>query len=137
MPFISILNWMLLNTTSIILINMFLYPSICKAEKTKSQSNLSKVLIHFTDTLIMSRLLKVLLKYLKLFFFVLATEWLSSIIVSNICCNRFLSSMWVCILQYFFITIFIYDIFKYFFWIDSYSGSSNHGASPSPRVINI
>ena len=43
-PFILILDWMLVNTTLIMRMNLTPYPNICKSEEIKSQSTLPKTL---------------------------------------------------------------------------------------------
>ena len=45
MQFTLILDWMLVNATLIVRMNLSPYPNFCKAEKTKSQATLSKIFI--------------------------------------------------------------------------------------------
>ena len=46
--FILVLDWILVNVSLIMRMNLSSQPNFCRAEKKKSQSNLSKVFIQFT-----------------------------------------------------------------------------------------
>ena len=78
--------------------NLSPYPNFCKAEKIKSQSTLSKAfgkskdiverfLFSLFDTSIMSRIVE---RVYKIVLFLIAADWFSNIIVSNIFCIWFL-----------------------------------------------
>ena len=131
---------MLMNAILIKWIKLSPYPNFFKAEKRKSQSTLSKdlrkckditerFLFSSLDTSIISRTVE-----RELFYFLIAADCFSPIIVSNVFYSRFLRIVvygsLICNIV-FITTFYIYDRY------DSCPRSNTHGTKLFPGVINI
>ena len=89
-PFILILDSILVHATLIMGMNLSPYPNELRQsrkDKTNSKDITERLLFSFFDTSIMSQIVE---RRCKFILFLIASDWFSPIIVSNVFCIRFL-----------------------------------------------